>query len=37
MKVNPEWTVIILFGSTILILAYILRIFEMPAYKSDVD
>jgi hypothetical protein len=34
--VNPEWTVLILFGSTVVILAYILRIFEIPFFRLDI-
>ena len=30
---SPEWTVIILFSSTIMILAYILRVFELPYFR----
>jgi hypothetical protein len=31
--VNPEWTVFVLFASTIFILAYVLRIFELPYFR----
>ena len=34
---NPGWTVIILFSSTIIILSYILRIFEMPYFRMAED
>ena len=33
--VNPEWTVAIMFTSTILILSYILRIFELPWFRQE--
>ena len=33
--VNPEWTVFILFTSTIFILAYVLRIFELPYFRMQ--
>jgi hypothetical protein len=33
MKVNPEWTVAIMFSATVLILGYLMRIFEIPYYR----
>jgi len=37
MIVNPEWTVFIIFSTTVLIFSYILRVFELPYYRLDVD
>ena len=34
---NPEKLVVIIFGSTIMILAYVLRIFELPYHKFGVE
>ena len=34
MKTNPEWTVFIIFTSTITVYSYILRIFELPYYRQ---
>lgn len=35
IKTNPEWTTLILFSNTIFILAYILRIFEIPYFRQQ--
>ena len=35
--VNPEWTVFVLFTSTIFILAYVLRIFELPYFRMQTE
>ena len=33
MIINPEWTVFIMFMATVLILGYLMRIFEIPYYR----
>jgi len=37
MIVNPEWTVFIIFSTTVIIMAYILRLFELPYFRLDPD
>ena len=37
IMVNPEWTVFVLFTSTIFILAYVLRIFELPYFRMQTE
>ena len=37
MIINPEVTVFLVFSGTIGVLAYILRIFEMPYFRKEVD
>ena len=37
MIINPEVTVFLVFSSTIGVLAYLLRIFEMPYFRKEKD
>ena len=37
MIINPEVTVFMIFSGTVGVLAYILRIFEMPYFRKEVD
>jgi voltage-gated potassium channel len=35
MIINPEWTVFIIFSTTIAVFGYILRIFELPYFRLE--